>query len=73
LPLEAELPGPHASIWRFRQTIEKQGLSAALFGDEPAARRARPHRQRGTLVDATLIAASVKHPAYGAGERAEPH
>jgi hypothetical protein len=31
LPLEAELPGPHASIWRFRQTIEKHGLSAALL------------------------------------------
>ena len=30
LPLEAETPD-HASIWRFRQTIDKLGLSAALF------------------------------------------
>ena len=33
MPLEAELPGPHASIWRFRQTIEKLGLSAALLSE----------------------------------------
>jgi IS5 family transposase len=30
LPLEAETPD-HASIWRFRQTIDKLGLSAALL------------------------------------------
>ena len=65
LPLEVETPD-HASIWRFRQTIDKLGLSAALL--------AETNRQldalglivkRGTLVDATLIAASVKRPAYG--------
>ena len=33
LPLEAELPGPHGSIWRFRQTIEMHGLSAALLSE----------------------------------------
>ena len=31
--LEVELPGPHASIWRFRQTIEKLGLSAVLLSE----------------------------------------
>jgi transposase, IS5 family len=53
LPLEVETPD-HASIWRFRQTIDKLGLSAALL--------AEVNRQldalglivkRGTLVDAT--------------------
>jgi len=67
LPLEVETPD-HASIWRFRQTIDKLGLSAALL--------AQTNRQlaalglivkRGTLVDATLIAASVKRPPYGSG------
>jgi transposase, IS5 family len=67
LPLEVETPD-HASIWRFRQTIEDLGLSAALL--------AETNRQfdalglivkRGTLVDATLIAASVKRPPYGSG------
>ena len=54
----------HASIWRFHQTINKLGLSAALL--------AETNRQldalglivkRGTLVDATLIAAAVKRPS----------
>ena len=67
LPLEVETPD-HASIWRFRQTIEELGLSGALL--------AETNRQldalglvvkRGTLVDATLIAASVKRPPYGSG------
>ena len=67
LPLQVETPD-HASIWRFRQTIDKLGLSAALL--------AETNRQldalglvvkRGTLVDATLIAASVKRPPYGSG------
>jgi IS5 family transposase len=67
LPLEMETPD-HASIWRFRQTIDKLGLSAALL--------AETNRQldalglvvkRGTLVDATLIAASVRRPYQGGG------
>jgi hypothetical protein len=33
LLLEVELPGPHASIWRFRQMIKKLGLSAALLSE----------------------------------------
>jgi transposase, IS5 family len=67
LPLEVETPD-HASIWRFRQTIGELGLSAPLL--------AETNRQldalglivkRGTLVDATLIAACVKRPPYGGG------
>ena len=45
LPLEVETPD-HASIWRFRQTIDKLGFRGrAAFGDPSSARRARPHRQ----------------------------
>ena len=67
LPLEVETPD-HASIWRFRQSIDKLGLSGRLL--------AEVNRQldalglivkRGTLVDATLIAAAVKRPPYGSG------
>ena len=67
LPLEMETPD-HASIWRFRQTIDTLDLSAKLL--------AETNRQldalglivkRGTLVDATLIAACVKRPPYGSG------
>jgi transposase, IS5 family len=68
LSLVAHTPD-HASIWRFRQTIDKLGLSAALLSE--------PNRQldalglivkRGTLVDATLIEATVKaRPMSAAG------
>jgi hypothetical protein len=44
LPLEADTPD-HASIWRFRQMIQARPFGGAAFGDEPATRRAWPHRQ----------------------------
>src|SRR5271165_6933262 len=59
----------HSSIWRFRQRIEKLGLSEALL--------AEVNRQldalglivkRGTLVDATIIAAAVKPPPIEEGQ-----
>jgi transposase, IS5 family len=66
-PLEADTPD-HASIWRFRQTIDKLGLSAALLSETNRQLDAlAPIVKRGTLVDATLIAASVKRPPYGGG------
>jgi IS5 family transposase len=59
LPLEVETPD-HASIWRFRQTIDKLGLSAALLAETNRQLDALGlNVKRGTLVDATLIAASV--------------
>jgi len=67
LPLDMETPD-HASIWRFRQTIDKLGLSAGLL--------AEVNRQldalglvvkRGTLIDATLIAGAVRRPYEGGG------
>ena len=68
LPLEAETPD-HASIWRFRQTIGKLGLAAALLSETNRQLDALGLIvKRGALMDATLIAASVKKPPYGSGE-----
>src|SRR5271170_5024318 len=67
LPLEVETPD-HASIWRFRQTVDKLGLSAALLSETNRQLDALGLVvKRGTLVDATLIAAAVKRPPYGGG------
>ena len=67
LPLEVETPD-HASIWRFRQTIDKLGLSAALLGEVNRQLDALGLVvKRGTLVDATLIAGAVRRPYEGGG------
>jgi transposase, IS5 family len=67
LPLEADTPD-HASIWRFRQTIDKLGLSATLLSETNRQLDALGLIvKRGTLVDATLIEAAVKRPPYGSG------
>jgi transposase, IS5 family len=67
LPLDMETPD-HASIWRFRQTIETLGLSTALLAETNRQLDALGLMiKRGTLVDATLIAAAVKRPPYGSG------
>ena len=67
LPLEAETPD-HTSIWRFRQTIDKLGLSAALLLETNQQLDGLGLVvKRGTLADATLIEAAVKRPAYGSG------
>ena len=62
LPLEMETPD-HASIWRFRQTIDKLGLSPKLLAEVNRQLDARGFViKRGTLVDATLIAGAVRRP-----------
>ena len=62
LPLDMETPD-HASIWRFRQTIDKLGLSAGLLAEVNRQLDARGFViKRGTLVDATLIAGAVRRP-----------
>src|ERR1700722_16775172 len=67
LSLEVETPD-HASIWRFRQTIDKIGLSAALLSETNRQLDALGLIvKRGTLVDATLITTSVTKPSYGNG------
>jgi transposase, IS5 family len=67
LPLEAGTPD-HASIWRFRQTIDKLGLSAGLLAEvNRQLDRLGFVVKRGTLVDATLIAGAVRRPYEGGG------
>ena len=67
LPLDMETPD-HASIWRFRQTIDKLGLSVALLAEVNRQLDARGFViKRGTLVDATLIAGAVRRPYEGGG------
>lgn len=65
LPLDRETPD-HSSIWRFRQAIDALGLAEALLAEANRQLDARGLVVKsGTLVDATLIAASVKKPPYG--------
>jgi transposase, IS5 family len=53
---------------RFRQTIDKLGLSAALLGEVNRRLDALGLVvKRGTLVDATLIASAVRRPYEGCG------
>lgn len=67
LPLDVETPD-HASIWRFRRTIDKLGLSTALLLETNRQLDALGLIvKHGTLVDATLIGAAVKRPPYGSG------
>ena len=67
LPLDVETPD-HASIWRFRQTIDKLGLSVGLLTEVNRQLDARGFViKRGTLVDATIIAGAVRRPYEGGG------
>jgi IS5 family transposase len=68
VPLDQETPD-HSSIWRFRQTIEKPGLAEKLLAEVNRQLDARGLIvKRGTLVDATTIAANVKRPPYEEGQ-----
>jgi transposase, IS5 family len=54
LPLEVETPD-HASIWRFRQTIDKLGLSTKLLAEVNRQLEAIPLRCRaGSFAPATV-------------------
>ncbi len=62
LPSDMETPD-HASIWRFRQAIDKLGLSTKLLGEVNRQLEALGFIiKRGTLVDATIIAGAVRRP-----------
>jgi IS5 family transposase len=68
VPLDQETPD-HSSIWRFRQTIDKLGLAEKLLAEVNRQLDARGLIvKRGTLVDATIIAANVKRPPYEEGQ-----
>jgi len=68
VPLDEETPD-HSSIWRFRQRIAKLGLSEKLLAEVNRQLDARGLMvKRGTLVDATIIAAAVKPPKFEEGQ-----
>ena len=74
VPLDEETPD-HSSIWRFRQRLAKLGLDEKLLAEVNRQLDARGLIvKRGTLVDATIIAAAVKPPALRgrAGQSARP-
>jgi IS5 family transposase len=68
IPLDEETPD-HSSIWRFRQRIDKLGLSEELLAEVNRQLDARGLIvKRGTLVDATIIVAAVKRPPQEEGQ-----
>ena len=68
IPRDEETPD-HSSIWRFRQRIDKLGLSEKLLAEVNRQLDARGLVvKRGTLVDATIISAAVKRPAFEDGQ-----
>jgi len=68
IPLDEETPD-HSSIWRFRQRIDKLGLAEKLLAEVNRQLDARGLIvKRGTLVDATIVSAAVKRPAFEEGQ-----
>lgn len=72
--LSADQGSPdHATLWRFRQALGRQGLDQAAFeavGAQLAAQGVEV--RRGTLIDASLIAAQSRPPAPPPPEALEP-
>lgn len=71
LPLDEGVPD-HSAIWRFRQALAAHGLAEALFEEVGRQLDARGLIvRRGTLIDATLLQASVKPPSTKQGTVSE--
>ncbi len=71
LPLDEGVPD-HSTIWRFRQELERQGLSEAVFAEINRQLDARGLIVRkGTLIDATIVQAAVKPPSMDEGTVSE--
>ena len=71
LPLDESVPD-HSTIWRFRQALAAHGLAEALFEEINRQLDARGLIVRqGTLIDATLLQASVKPPSVKEGTVSE--
>lgn len=71
LPLDEGVPD-HSAIWRFRQELAKAGLAEALF--EEVSRQLDAQGlivRKGTLIDATLLQASVRPPSAKEGRVSE--
>ena len=62
--------GPdHSSIWRFREQLAKRGLAERVLAEVNRQLDAKGLIiRRGTLIDATIIAAAVRPPKGEAGE-----
>ena len=71
LPLDESVPD-HSTIWRFRQELAAHRLAEALFEEINRQLDARGLIVRqGTLIDATLLQASVKPPSVKEGPVSE--
>src|SRR5512142_2984441 len=71
LPLDEGVPD-HSTIWRFRQELERHGLSEPLFAELNRQLDARGViLRKGTLIDATLVEAAVKPPSGNDGTVSE--
>jgi IS5 family transposase len=71
LSLEEEVPD-HSTLSRFRSQLVKHGLSARVFDEiNRQLERRGLMVKRGTLIDATLVAASVKPPRDAASTPGE--
>lgn len=70
-PLDQKTPD-HMSIWRFRQSLVELELQDQLLAELNRQLDGRGLLvRRGTLVDATIIAAAVKKPDYDKGQVSE--
>jgi transposase, IS5 family len=68
IPLAEGVPD-HSSIWRFREQLAKRGLAERVLAEVNRQLDAKGLIiRRGTLIDATIIAAAVRPPKGEAGE-----
>jgi IS5 family transposase len=71
LPLDEGVPD-HSTIWRFRQQLAAHGLAAAVFEEINRQLDALGLIvRRGTLIDASIVAAAVKPPSAKEGTVSE--
>src|SRR3569833_1028232 len=68
IPLAESVPD-HSSVWRFREELAKRGLAEKLLAEVNRQLDAKGLLlRRGTLIDATILAAAVRPPKGDAGE-----
>src|SRR5829696_1298042 len=64
IPLAESVPD-HSSIWRFREQLGRRGLAEKLLAEVNRQLDTRGLiLRRGTLIDATILEAAVRPPAY---------
>lgn len=71
VPLDHGVPD-HTTIWRFRQQLARHGLAERLFEEVNRQLDARGLIiRKGTLIDASIVAAAVKPPSMAEGTVSE--